>query len=144
MLIELKQIHKNYNNVNALNDINLTFEEGKTTVLIGPSGCGKSTLIRIIIGLIKKDSGEVVIDNKEISSVNLSKIRRQMGYVIQDGGLFPHLTASKNVSLLSEYIGWEKNKINEKNYGIIGTNKIPFGWFKKISLRNFRVGRNSV
>jgi osmoprotectant transport system ATP-binding protein len=125
MIIELKQIHKNYNNVKALNDINLTFEEGKTTVLIGPSGCGKSTLIRIIIGLIRKDSGEVIIDNHEISSINLSEIRRQMGYVIQDGGLFPHLTASKNVSLLAQYIGWTKNKIDKRIKELSELTKFP-------------------
>ena len=114
MPIQLKQINKRYENVRALIDISLNIDEGKTTVLIGSSGSGKSTLIRIIIGLVKKDSGEVIIDNQEISSVNLLEIRKQMGYVIQDGGLFPHLTAKKNVSLIAEYVGWTKDKINSR------------------------------
>lgn len=133
MSIQLKNISKKYDTLQALDNINLNFEEGKTTVLIGPSGCGKSTLIRIIIGLIKNDSGKVIIDNEELSVSNLSSIRRQMGYVIQDGGLFPHLTAKKNVSLLAEYLGWEKNKIEKRilelsdltKFPLIGLNRFP-------------------
>lgn len=125
MSIQLKNISKKYDTLQALNDINLNFEEGKTTVLIGPSGCGKSTLIRIIIGLIKNDSGKVVIDNEELSVSNLSLIRKKMGYVIQDGGLFPHLTAKKNVSLLAEYLGWEKNKIEKRILELSDLTKFP-------------------
>lgn len=125
MSIQLKNISKKYDTLQALNNINLNFEEGKTTVLIGPSGCGKSTLIRIIIGLIKNDSGKVVIDNEELSVSNLSLIRKKMGYVIQDGGLFPHLTAKKNVSLLAEYLGWEKNKIEKRILELSDLTKFP-------------------
>ncbi|MFZ0455873.1 MAG: ATP-binding cassette domain-containing protein [Ignavibacteriaceae bacterium] len=125
MSIQLKKINKRYEDVNALNDISLNIEEGKTTVLIGSSGSGKSTLIRIIIGLIKKDSGEVIIDNREISSVNLLDIRKQIGYVIQDGGLFPHLTAKKNVSLIAEYVGWTKDKIENRINDLSMLTKFP-------------------
>ncbi len=125
MSIQIIQIHKTYDHVKALNDINLNIEGGKTTVLIGPSGCGKSTLIRIIIGLIKKDSGEIIIDNLEISLSNIFEVRRNIGYVIQDGGLFPHLTAIKNVSLLAEYIGWEKEKINNRVKELSELTKFP-------------------
>ncbi len=114
MPIKLRQIYKSYGNVKALNNITLNFDEGNTTVLIGSSGSGKSTIIRIIIGLVKKDSGEVKINNREISKVNLLDIRKKMGYVIQDGGLFPHLTAKKNVSLIAEYVGWDKDKIDKR------------------------------
>jgi osmoprotectant transport system ATP-binding protein len=125
MFIQIKKIFKNYNHVKALTDINLNIEDGKTTALIGPSGCGKSTLIRIIIGLVKKDSGEIIIDNREISLTNINEIRRNIGYVIQDGGLFPHLTALKNVSLLAEYIRWEKEKINERVKELSELTKFP-------------------
>ena len=125
MQIQLKQINKSYENINALNDISLDIEEGKTTVLIGSSGSGKSTLIRIIIGLIKKDSGNVIIDNKEIYSADLLDIRKQIGYVIQDGGLFPHLTARKNVSLIAEYVGWTKDKIEKRLNELSMLTKFP-------------------
>ena len=125
MPIKLLQIYKNYGNVKVLSNISLNIDEGKTTVLIGSSGSGKSTLIRIIIGLVKKDSGEVIINNREISSINLLELRKQMGYVIQDGGLFPHLTAKKNVSLIAEYIGWEKEKINNRVNELSVLTKFP-------------------
>jgi len=125
MQIQLKQINKSYENINALNDISLDIEEGKTTVLIGSSGSGKSTLIRIIIGLIKKDSGNVIIDNRDIYSADLLDIRKQIGYVIQDGGLFPHLTARKNVSLIAEYVGWTKDKIEKRLNELSMLTKFP-------------------
>jgi osmoprotectant transport system ATP-binding protein len=125
MPIQLKQIYKSYNNVNALSDISLNIDDGATTVLIGSSGSGKSTLIRIIIGLIKKDSGEVIIDSHELSLINLLEIRRMVGYVIQEGGLFPHLTAGKNVSLMAEYIGWGKEKIEQRINELSVLTKFP-------------------
>ena len=125
MSIQLFHIYKSYKDVKALSDINLNIEKGKTTILIGPSGCGKSTLIRIIIGLIEKSSGEVIIDNQEITLVNIFEIRQKIGYVIQDGGLFPHLTARKNISLLAEYIGWSKDKIENRIEELSKLTKFP-------------------
>jgi osmoprotectant transport system ATP-binding protein len=125
MSIQIIQIHKSYNHISALHGINLNIKGGETTVLIGPSGCGKSTLIRIIIGLVKKDSGEIIIDNQEISSANIYRVRQRIGYVIQDGGLFPHLTARENVSLLAEYIKWEKDKIHERVKELSELTKFP-------------------
>lgn len=125
MSIKLQQIYKSYGNINALNDISLDIDDGRTTVLIGSSGSGKSTLIRIIIGLVKKDSGEVILNNREISSINLLEMRKQMGYVIQDGGLFPHLTAKKNVSLIAEYVGWEKKEIDRRISELADLTKFP-------------------
>lgn len=125
MPIELKQINKSYEDVKALSDISLNIEEGKTTVLIGSSGSGKSTLIRIIIGLIKKDSGKVIIDNRETFPADLLDVRKQVGYVIQDGGLFPHLTARKNVSLIAEYVGWAKDKIDRRLTELSMLTKFP-------------------
>lgn len=111
MSIVLKNISKSFGQAKALNDINFTFRDGETSILIGPSGCGKSTLIRIITGLIKSDTGNVIIDDEELSGKNISELRKKFGYVIQEGGLFPHLTAKGNVSLLAEYLGWDKHRI---------------------------------
>ncbi|MEA2553987.1 MAG: osmoprotectant transport system ATP-binding protein, partial [Fimbriimonadaceae bacterium] len=73
----------------------------KTTALIGPSGCGKSTLLRLIIRLIEPTTGRVLYDGEPVTAENVLQIRRQTGYVIQDGGLFPHLTAEENVTLVA-------------------------------------------
>ncbi len=130
MSIILNNISKSFNTTAALKNISLQIEGGKTTVLIGPSGCGKSTLIRIITGLIKPDSGEVLIEDKTLTQSNLREIRLQIGYVIQEGGLFPHLTAKGNVSLLAEHLGWQKQKIEERITELTLLTKFPFEGLK--------------
>lgn len=114
MSILLKNISKSFNSTLALKEFSFNFSMGKTTVLIGPSGCGKSTLLRLIVGLMKQDSGIITVDNELLSNSNLSSIRKRMGYVIQDGGLFPHLTARENLSLLSIYAGWNNEEISNR------------------------------
>jgi osmoprotectant transport system ATP-binding protein len=89
----------------------LAFQEGKTTVLIGPSGCGKSTILRLIIGLIMPNSGSVYFRGHKIEQESLGAYRQKMGYVIQEGGLFPHLTARANAALMARYLGWEAERI---------------------------------
>jgi osmoprotectant transport system ATP-binding protein len=88
-----------------LHSTNLAIERGKTTVLIGPSGCGKSTLLRLIIGLTNQDSGGIFFAGQPATPANIDMVRRRTGYVIQEGGLFPHLTARGNVLLLPRHLG---------------------------------------
>ncbi len=104
-LIELAEVSKRYTDATALHSTNLSVERGKTTVLIGPSGCGKSTLLRLIIGLVEPDSGTITFDGSQITSANIDMLRRRVGYVIQEGGLFPHLTARANVLLMARHLG---------------------------------------
>jgi len=104
-LVKLADVSKRYGDVIALYPTNLLVQSGKTTVLIGPSGCGKSTLLRLIIRLIEPDSGSIEFDGKPITPDNINILRRRIGYVIQEGGLFPHLTARANVLLMAHHIG---------------------------------------
>jgi osmoprotectant transport system ATP-binding protein len=104
-MIELRGVSKRFGSLQALAPLDLRCEEGRTTVLIGPSGCGKSTILRLIIGLIEPDSGEILIGGNPLTPQNLLDLRRRMGYVIQEGGLFPHLTAEQNVSLMQRHVG---------------------------------------
>jgi osmoprotectant transport system ATP-binding protein len=106
-MIELRGVSKSYGELQALAETTLRLADGKTSVLIGPSGCGKSTILRLIIGLIEPDSGEVVIDGHLLTAENLLQRRRGMGYVIQEGGLFPHLTAEQNIWLMMRHLGHE-------------------------------------
>lgn len=110
----LSNIAKSYNSIMAVSDINCQFMRGKTAVIIGPSGCGKSTLLRLIVGLSKPDIGTVIFDDEKLSESNLTSIRRRLGYVIQDGGLFPHLTAYDNMSLLPRQIRWNESSISKR------------------------------
>ena len=103
-LVELVDVSKHYANTVALHSTTLAVERGKATVIIGPSGCGKSTLLRLIIGLNTPDSGTIAFDGSEITATNIDSLRRRIGYVIQEGGLFPHLTARANILLIARYL----------------------------------------
>jgi len=103
MLI-LSSVSKRYNDTVALAPTDLQIPTGKTTVLIGPSGCGKSTLLRLIVGLIQPNTGNITLGGTELEPTNLLDMRQRMGYVIQEGGLFPHLTLRDNVTVMARHL----------------------------------------
>ena len=113
-MLRLQAISKSFDEHSALRDIDLDVPAGGTTVLIGPSGCGKSTLLRLVIGLAAPDSGRLLIDDHELHPDTILAARRRLGYVIQDGGLFPHLTARGNVTLAAETFGWAADRITSR------------------------------
>jgi osmoprotectant transport system ATP-binding protein len=104
-LVELVDVSKRFAEAPALHSTNLSIERGTTTVLIGPSGCGKSTLLRLIIRLIEADTGSIEFAGATITEHNIDMLRRRIGYVIQEGGLFPHLTARANILLMARHLG---------------------------------------
>src|SRR6478609_4049322 len=105
-LVHLQGVSKTYGTTAALHPTDLAFARARTTVLIGPSGCGKSTLLRLIIRLLDPDSGTIRFGGEAITPANIAELRRRIGYVIQDGGLFPHLTARRNVLLMASHLKW--------------------------------------
>jgi osmoprotectant transport system ATP-binding protein len=111
-MIELIGVQKAYDSSASIGPLDLHIETGKTTVLIGPSGCGKSTLLRMITGLITPTAGRVLFDSVPLTASNLLERRRSMGYVIQEGGLFAHLTARRNVTLMARYVGRPRERID--------------------------------
>jgi osmoprotectant transport system ATP-binding protein len=113
-LIRLTDVSKRYGDAAALHPTNFLIERGKTTVLIGPSGCGKSTLLRLIIHLIEPDSGSIMFDGEPITSDNIDALRRRIGYVIQEGGLFPHLSARANVVLMARHVGKSQEEMHRR------------------------------
>jgi len=113
-MIEIQGVSKAYGQTAALHSINLTIPAGQTTVFIGQSGCGKSTILRLIIGLIQADRGSVIFKGTRVTPEAVISLRRKMGYVIQEGGLFPHLTAHDNVILMAGYLGWSDERIKER------------------------------
>jgi osmoprotectant transport system ATP-binding protein len=110
-LVELRGITKRYGAADALHPLDLDLPRGATTALIGPSGCGKSTLLRLIVGLIRPDGGTLRLDGRELTPGSVRALRARMGYVIQDGGLFPHLTAEENVTLRARHDGWPPDRV---------------------------------
>lgn len=113
-LVQLVDVAKGFAGTTALHPANFSVERGKTTVLIGPSGCGKSTLLRLIIRLIEPDAGTVDFDGAPITPDNIDMLRRRIGYVIQEGGLFPHLTARANVLLMARHLGKAADEMRER------------------------------
>ena len=111
---ELHGVSKRYGNVVALDDVSLGFPAGSTTALIGSSGSGKSTLLRVLLGLEWPDQGQVKVDGRVLEQAHVLELRRRVGYVIQDGGLFPHLTALGNLALLPHHLGWSRERIRRR------------------------------
>jgi len=124
-VIALENITKAYGNTAVIDDLSLLVESGSTTVLIGPSGCGKSTTLKLINGLVRPENGSVIINNQNIGDYDIFSLRTKIGYVIQDGGLFPHLTACENVSILASYLGWKKQSISERLGELCELTKFP-------------------
>lgn len=124
-LVRLIGVRKSFNGTAALHPTDLDFAPGLTTALIGPSGCGKSTLLRLIIGLLVPDEGRVVFDGVDLSKVNALKIRRRVGYVIQEGGLFPHLTARANVLLMSRQLARPRAEMEARLEELCALSQFP-------------------
>ena len=113
-MIELRHISFSYNSQPILFNFNLSLLGAKSTVLIGPSGCGKSTILKLINGLISAQKGDVLIDQQAVTQSNVISIRRKMGYLIQQGGLFPNMTAKQNITLMARRLKWTSSKINNR------------------------------
>ena len=112
-MIEIKKISKAYKNNVVLKEISFKIETGKFTVLIGESGCGKTTLLKMINKLITPTKGDIFIDGKNIKDIDEIKLRREMGYVIQQTGLFPHMTVRENITIIPKILKEDENKIKE-------------------------------
>jgi osmoprotectant transport system ATP-binding protein len=113
-MITLDHVSKQFGATQAVRDVSLSAPEEQTTVLIGPSGCGKSTLLRLMIGLIQPDDGTVYVGGAPLTPDRVPSVRHRMGYVIQEGGLFPHLTGRGNVALLARHLGWSDARIDAR------------------------------
>src|ERR1700677_362363 len=110
-MFRLDSVSKSYGAERVLDGVSLEIPTGNTTALIGPSGSGKSTLCGLFTGLVRPDAGVVYFRDQDISHGSIRELRRRIGYVIQDGGLFPHLTGRANVSLMAAHLGWSKREI---------------------------------
>ena len=99
---------------NIISDLNLTVEKGETLVLLGESGCGKTTTLKLVNRLLTPSSGGVLVEGKPTTTWDPIALRRRIGYVIQEGGLFPHYTIARNVGLLPALLGWDQERTNER------------------------------
>ena len=113
-ILELVSASKRFGTVAALQPTDLEVEHARTTVLIGPSGCGKTTVLRLMLGLLEPDAGQIRFEQAALTRAAWLGARQRMGYVVQDGGLFPHLSAHENVCLMARYLGWSEARLRER------------------------------
>jgi len=113
-IFSLHQVSRRYGQSVALDAVDLEIAQGRTTALIGPSGAGKSSVLRMLIGLEWPDQGQVRFEGAPLQRRTLLQQRRRIGYVIQEGGLFPHLSVRDNAALLARTLGWERARIETR------------------------------
>jgi osmoprotectant transport system ATP-binding protein len=113
-VIAVEGVEKTYDGRRVLGPVSLDVAEGARVAIVGPSGCGKSTLLRVVLGLVRPDAGRVVVAGELLGDHNKLAVRRRIGYVVQDGGLFPHLTAERNVTLVARHLGWDKARLRKR------------------------------
>jgi len=113
--IELIDLKKYYpDGTKAVDGLNLTIENNKLTILIGPSGCGKTTTLKMINRLIERTGGDIRFDGTSIDEIDPIQLRRSIGYVIQDVGLFPHMTVFENIAVVPRLLKWDEEKIRKR------------------------------
>jgi osmoprotectant transport system ATP-binding protein len=113
-MIRFHKVGKSFGEAVALQPVDLEIPAGKTTVLIGPSGSGKSTILRLISGLIEPTTGWIEVNGTKLTRDSLRQLRRRLGYVIQSGDLFPHLTARQNIVLVAQELRWGVNEMKAR------------------------------
>ncbi|MBB5866064.1 ATP-binding cassette domain-containing protein [Xanthomonas sp. 3058] len=124
-MFTLDQVSRRYGQAIALDAVSLDFASGITTALIGPSGAGKSTVLRMLVGLEWPDTGVVAFDGAPLQRASLLAQRQRIGYVIQEGGLFPHLDARSNVVLLAQTLGWTRPRIDQRLEALCALCQLP-------------------
>jgi osmoprotectant transport system ATP-binding protein len=114
VVFALQGVTRAFGEVRAVDDVSLGFERGRTAILIGSSGSGKSTVLRLLIGLEWPAAGEVRCDGVPLRRDTVLAVRRRVGYVIQEGGLFPHLSVLGNLALLPRHLDWDRRRVLER------------------------------
>jgi osmoprotectant transport system ATP-binding protein len=113
-LVEFRDVSYSVGPTNILSNLNLTVNEGEIVVLLGESGCGKTTTLKLVNRLLEPTSGQVLVEDKTTTDWDPIALRRRIGYVIQEGGLFPHFTIERNVGLVPRLSGWDEPRTNER------------------------------
>jgi osmoprotectant transport system ATP-binding protein len=124
-MLALRAVSKRYGPRTVLGGVDLEVGAGQRVALLGPSGGGKSTALRLLVGLVLPDAGEVRVLGAAMTAASAPGLRRRLGYVIQDGGLFPHLTAADNAALVARHLGWPPARIGARLAELAGLVRLP-------------------
>ncbi|MGN7721622.1 ABC transporter ATP-binding protein [Chitinophaga sp. 22620] len=118
-MIEVRHLRKNFNGTPAVHDVSFTVAEGENLILLGTSGCGKTTTLRMINRLLEPDGGDVFFRGANTRDLKPELLRRQMGYVMQQTGLFPHYTVEENIAIVPKLEKWDKQRIHERTGALL-------------------------
>ena len=118
-MIEVKGLTKRFGNLKVVSDVSFVVEEGETLVLLGTSGCGKTTTLKMINRLIEPDSGEIKLFGNDVNDEKPEELRKQIGYVIQNIGLFPHYTVRQNIAIVPHLLRWDKERIKKRAHELL-------------------------
>ncbi len=113
-MLQFRGVSKIFGDTTVVQPLDLEVDQREVVVLLGPSGCGKTTILRMVAGLVTPTTGVIHVDGVPLDRSTLKQVRRKLGYVIQEGGLFPHLTAMENVTLMARHEGWSRANIDER------------------------------
>ena len=124
-MITLAGVTKRYQDKVAVDNLNLEIKSGEVVMLVGPSGCGKTTTLKMINRLIEPSEGVIAIDGVDTRSVGVTQLRRSIGYVIQQVGLFPHLTVAENVATVMKLNGWDRQRTRARTEELLELVGLP-------------------
>ena len=124
-MIEVRNLNKQFAAVEAVKGVSFRVEEGQTLALVGTSGSGKTTILKMLNRLVEPTSGQININGTSILDQSVTGLRRRMGYVIQDTGLFPHYTIAENIGLVPGLLGWEPARIHQRTVELMTRLSLP-------------------
>lgn len=124
-MIEAHHLHKNFGGVKAVDDVTFEVKEQETLVLLGTSGCGKTTTLKMLNRLLEPESGEILIAGKNIRTQPVEELRRSIGYVLQNHGLFPHYTVAQNIAVVPQLLHWDKSRIENRTAELLEKLHLP-------------------
>lgn len=131
VMIELRQVSKSYGEKTVVDKVNLTIEKGEFVTILGTSGSGKTTILKMMNRLLEPSEGQILFENQDISHLNPVDLRRQIGYVVQQIGLFPHMTVADNIATVPKLLGWDKERIEARIVELLDLIQLPAQDFAK-------------
>ncbi|WP_026899410.1 ABC transporter ATP-binding protein [Daejeonella oryzae] len=131
-MIKVQNLSKSYGLLKAVDSISFNVRHGETLILLGTSGCGKTTTLRMLNRLIEPSKGSIELNGRDITTEQSEKLRRGIGYVLQDNGLFPHYTVAENIAIVPKLLKWDKQKINKRSGELLEKLSLPASQFLNV------------